>query len=70
MEDGFQRTWQECCDKFKVRQDRGLTKEQVEDNIAKYGHNGKGAAASNSRYKFVFTVEYIRFDVTKVLQFF
>ncbi len=35
------KTWQECCDKFKVRSERGLTADQVHDNLAKYGHNGE-----------------------------
>ncbi len=35
------KTSQECCDKFSVRPDRGLTSEQVKDNLAKYGPNGK-----------------------------
>jgi len=41
MEDGFMKTWQECADRFSVRPERGLTTDQVKDNLQKYGHNGE-----------------------------
>ena len=41
MEDGFMKTWQECCDYFNVNTERGLTTDQVKKNIEKYGPNGK-----------------------------
>jgi Ca2+ transporting ATPase len=39
MEDGYMRTWQECCDYFNVNVERGLTPEQVKKNLEKYGPN-------------------------------
>ena len=41
MEDGFMKTWQECCDHFNVDTERGLSTDQVEKNLKKYGANGK-----------------------------
>jgi len=39
MEDGFQKTWQECTAYFQVDEDRGLSPSQVEENRKKYGPN-------------------------------
>ena len=41
MEDGYMKTWQQCCDYFNVTPDRGLSKDQVKKNVDKYGLNGK-----------------------------
>ena len=41
MEDGYMKTWQQCCDFFSVQPDRGLSSDQVKKNTAKYGLNGK-----------------------------
>ena len=41
MEDGFQKTSDECIAYFRVDAERGLTASQVEDNRKKYGPNGK-----------------------------
>ena len=41
MEDGFQKTWQECCDRFNVDTERGLSEGQVKKNLEQYGPNGK-----------------------------
>ena len=35
------KTWQECCDHFNVDTERGLSTDQVEKNLKKYGANGK-----------------------------
>lgn len=39
MEDGFQKTWQECCDYFSVNTERGLSQDQVKKGREKYGLN-------------------------------
>jgi len=39
MEDGFQKTWQECCDYFSVNTERGLSQDQVKKAKEKYGPN-------------------------------
>ena len=41
MEDGFMKTWQECCDRFNVDTERGLSEGQVKKNLEQYGPNGK-----------------------------
>lgn len=41
MEDGFMKTWEQCCDYFGVNVDRGLSPSQVKSNLDKYGPNGK-----------------------------
>ena len=41
MEDGYMKTWEQCCDHFGVSVDRGLTQDQVKKNLDKYGPNGK-----------------------------
>ena len=41
MEDGYMKTWEQCCDHFGVNVDRGLTQDQVKKNLDKYGPNGK-----------------------------
>jgi len=39
MEDGFMKTWQECCDYFSVNTERGLSQDQVKKAKEKYGPN-------------------------------
>jgi len=39
MEDGYQKTWEECTAYFQVDEERGLSPSQVEANAAKYGPN-------------------------------
>jgi hypothetical protein len=41
MEDGYMKTWQECCDHFNVKPDHGLSLDQVKRNREKYGPNGE-----------------------------
>ena len=41
MEDGYMKTWQECCDHFGVNPEHGLTQDQVKKSREKYGLNGK-----------------------------
>ena len=41
MEDGYMKTWQQCCDYFNVNVERGLSPDQVKKNLDKYGPNGK-----------------------------
>jgi len=40
MEDGFMKTWQECCSNFNVNPEVGLSTSQVQGNRDKYGPNG------------------------------
>jgi hypothetical protein len=40
MEDGYMKSWQECCDHFGVNQEHGLTPDHVKKNREKYGPNG------------------------------
>merc|ERR1711962_736814 len=39
MEDGFQKTWEECTQCFRVDEERGLSPGQVEEYKKKYGPN-------------------------------
>ena len=41
MEDGYMKTWQQCCDYFGVNVDRGLSSSEVKKNLEKYGPNGE-----------------------------
>jgi hypothetical protein len=41
MEDGYMKTWQECCHYFGVKPDHGLSAEQVKKSKDKYGPNGE-----------------------------
>ena len=41
MEDAHMRKWQECCDKFNVGLERGLSQDQVKKNLEQYGPNGE-----------------------------
>jgi len=39
MEDGYQKTWEECTSYFRVDEERGLSASQVKENQKKYGLN-------------------------------
>ena len=41
MEDGYMKSWQECCDHFGANPEHGLTQDQVKKSREKYGLNGK-----------------------------
>ena len=41
MEDGYQKTWEECTGYFRVDVERGLSPGQVEEHKKKYGPNGE-----------------------------
>ena len=47
MEDGYMKTWQQCCDYFNVNVERGLSPDQVKKNLDKYGPNGKCVKGKN-----------------------
>ena len=47
MEDGYMKTWQQCCDYFNVNTERGLSPDQVKKNLDKYGPNGKCVKEKN-----------------------
>ena len=57
MEDGFMKTWQECCDYFSVNTERGLSQDQVKKAKEKYGPNG------NYRH---FTKDFVKIDIFTV----
>jgi len=47
------KTWQQCCDYFNVTPDRGLSKDQVKKNVAKYGLNELPAEEGKSLWQLV-----------------
>ena len=49
MEDGYMKTWQQCCDYFNVNVERGLSPDQVKKNLDKYGPNGKCVKGKNMK---------------------
>jgi len=53
MEDGFQKTWQECCDRFNVDTERGLSEGQVKKNLEQYGPNELPAEEGKSLWQLV-----------------
>jgi len=53
MEDGFQKTWEECASYFNVNQDVGLTPAQVKANQEKYGLNELPAEEGKSLFQLV-----------------
>merc|ERR1712112_504959 len=53
MEDGFQKTSDECIAYFRVDAERGLTASQVEDNRKKYGPNELPAEEGKSLWELV-----------------
>merc|ERR1711971_1246949 len=48
MEDGYQKTWEECTGYFRVDVERGLSPGQVEEHKKKYGPSGTAVAKSAS----------------------
>jgi len=53
MEDGFQKTSDECISYFGVDAERGLSQRQVEDNRKKYGPNELPAEEGKSLWELV-----------------
>jgi len=53
MEDGFMKTWQECCDFFSVNTERGLSLDQVKKSKEKYGPNELPAEEGKSVFQLV-----------------
>jgi Ca2+ transporting ATPase len=53
MEDGFMKTWQECCDRFNVDTERGLSEGQVKKNLEQYGPNELPAEEGKSLWQLV-----------------
>jgi len=47
MEDGYQKTWEECTGYFRVDVERGLSPGQVEEHKKKYGPNGEFYQSNN-----------------------
>ena len=58
MEDGYMKTWEQCCDHFGVNVDRGLSPDQVKRNLDKYGPNGKDIFISDTSE----TLQFISFQ--------
>ena len=52
MEDGYMKTWQQCCDYFNVGVERGLSPDQVKKNLDKYGPNGKCVKGKNMKVSY------------------
>jgi len=53
MEDGYMKTWQECCDYFGVNTERGLSQDQVKKAREKYGLNELPAEEGKSIWQLV-----------------
>lgn len=53
MEDGYMKTWQQCCDYFNVNTERGLNPDQVKKNLEKYGPNELPAEEGKSLWELV-----------------
>jgi Ca2+ transporting ATPase len=53
MEDAFQKTWQQCCEKFDVNTEKGLSTDQVKKNMEKYGPNELPAEEGKSLWQLV-----------------
>jgi Ca2+ transporting ATPase len=53
MEDGYMKTWEQCCDHFGVNVDRGLSPDQVKRNLDKYGPNELPAEEGKSLWELV-----------------
>merc|ERR1712061_587069 len=52
-EDGFMKTWQECCDHFGVNTERGLSQDQVKRAREKHGPNELPAEEGKSIWQLV-----------------
>jgi Ca2+ transporting ATPase len=53
MEDGYMKTWQQCCDYFNVNVERGLSPDQVKKNLDKYGPNELPAEEGKTLWQLV-----------------
>jgi len=53
MEDGYQKTWEECTSYFQVDEERGLSQSQVATNAEKYGPNELPAEEGKSLYELI-----------------
>jgi len=53
MEDGYMKTWQQCCDYFNVNTERGLSPDQVKKNLDKYGPNELPAEEGKTLWQLV-----------------
>merc|ERR1711962_90684 len=53
MEDGFQKTWEECTQYFRVDEERGLSPGQVEANKKKYGPNELPVEAGKTIFELI-----------------
>jgi len=53
MEDGYMKTWQQCCDYFNVGVERGLSPDQVKKNLDKYGPNELPAEEGKTLWQLV-----------------
>lgn len=51
MEDGYMKTWQECCNHFNVNPEHGLSIDQVKKMREKYGLNGERYLATYNELK-------------------
>ena len=40
------KSWEDCCSRFKVDTERGLSESQIEQNLKEFGPNGKGLPLS------------------------
>jgi Ca2+ transporting ATPase len=53
MDDGYQKTWEECVRYFGVDDERGLSQRQVEDNKKKYGPNELPVEAGKTIFELI-----------------
>lgn len=53
MEDGYMKTWQQCCDYFNVNVERGLSPAEVKKNLDKYGPNELPAEEGKTLWQLV-----------------
>merc|ERR1712168_916209 len=53
MEDGYQKTWEECTGYFRVDEERGLSPGQVEEHKKKYGPNELPVEAGKTIFELI-----------------
>merc|ERR1711910_304751 len=53
MEDGYQKSWEECTRYFGVDEERGLSQSQVEENKKKYGPNELPVEAGKTIFELI-----------------
>merc|ERR1712032_878146 len=53
MEDGYQKTWEECTGYFRVDVERGLSPGQVEEHKKKYGPNELPVEAGKTIFELI-----------------